>query len=89
MQNECNRLTWFKRHVGRTIFRTHNGCECRGCGIIYAEGQIVRNQVHARYLYDMELVDDLMYFGTKLERDEYVLGAAVVAAPSLRTTSIS
>lgn len=72
MQNECNRLKWFKAHVGRRVYRTNNGCACKPCATVYEEGLIVRNQTHALHLRDSETQEETVYFGTSKERDEYV-----------------
>lgn len=83
MQDKCPRLKWFKAHVGRRIYRTHNGCDCKPCATVYKEGLIVRNQTHAMHLRDSEPNEGTMYFGTERDRDQYVnKEVAQVLSPS-------
>lgn len=76
MQDGGSRLIWFKGHIGRVVFRTRNGCDCKPCAIVYEEGLIVRNIVHANHLVEMEIRQGTKYFGSKKDRDEYVATVA-------------
>jgi hypothetical protein len=79
MPNESSRLAFFKKHIYKVIYRTHNGCDCHPCAKNYEDGIIVRNIAHAEYLAEVEDAGECRYFATKEERDTFVReGSAVL-----------
>ena len=70
------RLDFFTQMVGRRVYRTENGCECRVCASVYADGIVVKDLRHAGYLHEIEGVyqsggKDVRYFATVKKRDEH------------------
>lgn len=69
------RKTWFKKRVGRRIFRTELSYGSPADQRIHKEGQIIYNQEHADWLYEREkawkkLEFGVTYFGSQDERDK-------------------
>jgi len=63
------RLDWFKSKVGQRLYRNNTGC-CKHCQDVFRDGLIVHDELHAFYLFDMEMTyqyegHPLMYFETK------------------------
>jgi hypothetical protein len=69
------RLQWFIDKIGQRIYRNDVGC-CKRCQEIAQEGLIVNDEMHANYLFDMEIAYQqdgakLMYFETKEQALNY------------------
>jgi hypothetical protein len=47
-------LQWFKEQIYQTIFRDDNGCPCNNCKEILENGLVVRDEDHARYIFEMQ-----------------------------------
>jgi hypothetical protein len=62
-------LEWFLQRVNQTIFRDDNGCPCHECKEILEKGLVVRDEEHARYIFEIQ--NDLGAEGIELNyRDE-------------------
>lgn len=48
-------LTWFKNRIGKRIFRDKSTCKCDTCFKIEANGLVVFDFFHARYLADTDV----------------------------------
>jgi hypothetical protein len=65
-------LNDFKKHIGFTIYRTKiNNCKCDNCLKAYHKGIYIEDELHAMYLNDVKNSENIRYFATKIERDEY------------------
>ncbi len=47
-------LGWFKRRIGKRIFRDANRCKCGVCERVEKEGLIITDDQHAHYLQAIE-----------------------------------
>ena len=71
-------LKWFTDRVGKVVYRNRTTCRCGVCDVIYTNGLLIQDEMHATYLYDVcgdynnEGVP-LRYFDTIKERDEFEL----------------
>jgi hypothetical protein len=72
MPNGSGRLAFFKKRIGKVVFRTHNSCDCWACAKNYDGGIIVRNIAHAEHLVTVEESGKSKYFASEKERDEFV-----------------
>lgn len=51
MENKTIRdLNWFKKRIGKRIFRDPDNCKCPTCKDVVKNGLIVANKNHAEYL---------------------------------------
>jgi hypothetical protein len=57
-------LEYFISKIGQTIFRDDNGCPCKDCKEILEKGLVVRDEEHARYIFEMQ--NDLGVEGIEL-----------------------
>jgi hypothetical protein len=69
------RLEWFKSKIGQRIYRNDTGC-CKHCQTVFKDGLIVHDEMHATYLYEIEITcqhegHKLMYFETKQQALNY------------------
>ena len=60
-------LSWFKEHIGQTIYRDHS-CDCKDCLRIDTEGLQVYDENHAEYLFNVQ--NDYASEGTLLNYRE-------------------
>lgn len=70
------REKWFRDRVGKTVYRNRTTCKCRVCESSYIHGVQIADEFHAMYLWEWEGTsnyedNDLRYFDTKEERDEF------------------
>jgi hypothetical protein len=49
-----NSLQWFRDRIGKRIYRDTNNCHCDYCKDIYLNGIVVKNGLHAQYLFDIQ-----------------------------------
>lgn len=76
MRELSERELWFRARVGQRIFRNDNGCSCCHCQDAFQNGLIIRDEMHADYLYDTEAdyaaeQIPLRYFDSKDEATEF------------------
>lgn len=45
---------WFIDRIGKTIYRSENGCSCKTCKEVNSNGLVIRDEMHASYLYDIQ-----------------------------------
>lgn len=45
---------WFIDRIGKTIYRSENGCSCETCKKVHSKGLVIRDKLHASYLYDIQ-----------------------------------
>jgi hypothetical protein len=72
------RLNWFIERIGKRIFRNVTSCKCQTCKLVFENGLIIGNEIHANYLYDMECIythegSPLKYFDTIEEAGKFAL----------------
>jgi hypothetical protein len=70
------REQWFIDRIGKTIFRNKDTCPCAVCERVYQEGLTIDDELHARYVADVEGMSNaegtpLRYFDTKEEVLEF------------------
>ena len=46
-------LDWFKKRVGKKIYRDSNHCSCSTCSDVLENGIFIYNENHAEYLYNV------------------------------------
>lgn len=64
-----DREKWFSERVGKTLYRTQNGCKCNICVNTYQNGLLIEDELHASYLVEIERELKCTYFDTASERD--------------------
>lgn len=62
MSENRKTLKWFKERIGKRIFRKNNVCGCGICLNVWKEGLIIKDEMHAQYLFMHETESDLNYF---------------------------
>lgn len=71
MNNFRKRERWFIDRIKKQIFETESPCKCNECKIVYQNGLIIEDEVHAIILYGFQDSADERYFDTIEERDKY------------------
>ena len=66
-----DREIWFSQRVGKTLWRSENGCKCNICKDTYANGLKIEDELHASYLVEIEIELKCTYFDTEQERDAF------------------
>lgn len=66
-----NRNEWFNARIGKTVYRTDNGCECQTCKDVLLNGLKIADKMHADYLEMCENDLEIRYFDTIEERNEF------------------
>jgi len=65
------RLNWFKSKIGQRLYRNKINIDCcKHCDKVARNGLVVNDDMHANYLFDMEMEYNhcghpLMYFETQ------------------------
>ena len=60
---------WFNAHIGKRIYRDDDCCGCPSCNDAVKNGLVVKDEGHARYLFEMQ--NEWGSYGTELNyRDE-------------------
>jgi hypothetical protein len=49
-----NRKQWFIDRIGKIIFRSETTCKCSVCNSGFNNGILIKNELQANYLYDVE-----------------------------------
>jgi hypothetical protein len=49
-----NDKQWFIDRIGKRVYRDKNTCDCEICKIVFENGLIIKNEMHATYLYDVQ-----------------------------------
>ena len=67
-------LKWFKDRIGKRIYRYENDCPCDYCKNIHLNGLIIKNILHAQYLFDIQTEIGYSYYdnnktNTRIKRD--------------------
>lgn len=67
-------LKWFKDRIGKRIYRNDNECPCDYCKDICVNGLIIKNELHAQYLFDIQNEIGYIYYDnnttdTRTQRD--------------------
>lgn len=70
------RHQWFINHIGNTIWRNANNCDCEECNNAHANGIVVTDRDNADYLFNLEVSgpdsgDLLVFFHSEAERDKW------------------
>jgi len=70
------RLQWFLDRIGKTVYRNKNSCDCKTCEDVYVNGLLIKDELQANYVWDMEGLSNyedfpLRYFDTVEERDNF------------------
>lgn len=55
-------LDWFKDRIGKKVFRKRNFCQCNTCLEIWENGITILDEMHADYLYCIEMETNVNYF---------------------------
>lgn len=54
-EEEVHTLDWYINRIGKRIHRINKtGCECEACTMVFNEGLIILDELHAQYLYDCQ-----------------------------------
>ncbi len=64
-----DREKWFSQRVGKTLYRTQNGCKCNICVNTYQNGLLIEDELHASYLVEIEHELKCTYYDSAEERD--------------------
>ena len=67
-------LKWFINRIGKRIYRDDNNCPCDYCKDIHLNGLIIKNELHATYLFDIQKEIGYSYYDnnktdTRIKRD--------------------
>ena len=62
---------WFLARVGKTLWRTENGCKCSICKNTYTNGLKIEDEIHASQLTEIEREMHCRYFDTREDRDAF------------------
>ena len=57
-----HKLEWFKKRIGKHIFRTSFSCPCDSCKKVGEVGLFIADELHANYLFDCQNDLQLYYF---------------------------
>ena len=57
-----NDKQWFIDRIGKRVYRDKYTCECKICMDVFENGLIIKNEMHATYLYDVQ--HELQYIYT-------------------------
>lgn len=49
-----NNLQWFKKRIGKVIYRDADGCDCSECEKIIKNGLTIHDENHAQYVFDTQ-----------------------------------
>jgi hypothetical protein len=52
------RKKWLLDRIGKRVFRESNGCTCKTCEAIIKDGIIIKDEMHAIYMLDMESISN-------------------------------
>jgi hypothetical protein len=55
-------LEWFKQRIGKKVYRKHNFCKCNSCLNVWENGIVIKDEMHADYLFMCEAEMNLNYF---------------------------
>lgn len=62
---EKHDLEWYKKRIGKKVYRTASTCPCEVCKKVEDVGLYIADELHANYLYDCQNELDLYYFDEK------------------------
>lgn len=63
--HEVHNKNWFVDRIGKRVFRTKSSCRCEICDAVYRNGLVVKDAMHADYLYCCQNEMNLFYFDEK------------------------
>jgi len=49
-----NPLQWFLDRIGKKLYRDKSTCTCTHCADVEANGLVIGDEQHARYLYETQ-----------------------------------
>ena len=61
---------WFKDRIGKKVYRKHNFCSCNVCLRVWENGLIIHDEMHADYLYAIEMETDVNYFDKEEDNEQ-------------------
>lgn len=64
MSNETNDLEWFLNKINKRIYRKKNIFECAFCLDVFKNGLIIKDKLHAEYIYECQIELGLIYYET-------------------------
>ena len=62
-----HKLDWYKKRIGKKVYRTSSPCDCIICKKIEEVGLNILDELHAIYLFDCQNELDLYYFDKPLK----------------------
>jgi len=66
MELKAHDKQWFIDRIGKRVFRTESSCSCGVCKMVFEQGLIIIDEMHADYLYMIQNKLGLYYFDTKI-----------------------
>lgn len=63
-------LDWYKKRVGKRVYRTKASCQCEICNKIGEVGLIIDDDFHAQYLHDCQNELNLYYFDKPIPKNK-------------------
>ena len=62
-----HKLEWYKKRIGKKVYRTAFTCPCEVCEKVEEVGLYIADIMHANYLFDCQNELELYYFDKPLK----------------------